>query len=67
MFGCCQCQTGVVGLAEEAKVLLPPLVVEEGSPVIWVGTNGAGADSGEDNKVCFGPWWKGGWTSLAAF
>ena len=46
----------MVGLAEEAEVLLYPLAVKEGSPVVWVGPGGAGADSGEDNKVRFGAW-----------
>ena len=49
MFACRQCQTGVVRLAEETEVLLHPLVVQEGSPVLWVGTSGAGADRGEDD------------------
>ena len=56
MFACGQCQTSVVGLAEYTKVLLCPLVVKEGSPVIGVGPSGAGADSGENNEVRFGPW-----------
>ena len=46
----------MVGPAEEAEVLLYPLVVKEGSPVGGVGPGGAGADSGEDNEVCFGAW-----------
>ena len=64
MFPCRQCQTGVVRLAEETEVLLHPLVVQEGSPVLWVGTTGAGADRGEDDKVCLDTWWEGESTSL---
>ena len=56
MFARGQCQTSVVGLAEEAEVLFYPLVVEEGSPVVGVCPGGAGADSGEDNEVRFGLW-----------
>ena len=66
MFPCRQCQTGVVRLAEETEVLLHPLVVQEGSPVLWVGTTGAGADRGEDDKVCLDTWWEGGSTPLTA-
>ena len=46
----------MVGPAEEAEVLLHPLVVKEGSPVGGVSPGGAGADSGEDNEVRFGAW-----------
>ena len=40
-------------------MVLLPLVVKEGSPVLWEGTSGAGADGGEDDKVCFCPYSKG--------
>ena len=46
----------MVGLAEEAEVLLYPLAIKEGSPVVGLGPSGAGADSGEDNEVRFGAW-----------
>ena len=35
----------MVRLAEDAEVLLHPLVVEEGSLALWEGIIGAGADS----------------------
>ena len=37
-------------------MVLLPLVVKEGSPVLWEGTSGAGADGEEDDKVCFCPY-----------
>ena len=46
----------MVGLAEEAEVLLYPLAIKEGSSVIGLGPSGAGADSGEDDVARFGAW-----------
>ena len=56
MSACGQSQAGVVRLAEDAEVLLHPLVVEEGSLALREGISGAGADSREDNITCFDPW-----------